>query len=247
MTGTVYLVGSGPGDPELITVKGRELLKKADIVVYDALIDQNILKLCKPDAELIDAGKRGNKHRMEQWEINRLLIKKAEAGKTVIRLKGGDPFLFGRGAEEAEELRRAGVEIHVVPGVSSSIAVPELAGIPVTHRDYSSMVTFVTGHERADLINGRIDWTTLAKGHGTIVVLMGLGNADLISKGLMSGGMSSETAVAVITEGSTPSQNTEITTISRLTGTISEKMLKPPGIMVIGDVVCLRNILGDLI
>lgn len=246
MTGTVHLVGAGPGDPGLITVKGRDLLESADVVIYDALIGLDLLKLCKEGAELIDAGKRGKNHRLEQWEINRLLITKAEEGRNVVRLKGGDPFLFGRGAEEAEELRRAGIEVHVVPGVSSPIAVPELAGIPITHRDYTSTVTFVTGHERQDSVKGRVDWKALAEGHGTIVVLMGFSNAGKISEHLIEGGMDPETGVAIITDGSTQSQHTEITTISGLAGTISSKKLKPPGIMVIGDAVGLRSILGDL-
>ena len=150
MTGKVYLVGAGPGDPGLFTIKGLELLRKADVVMYDALANPELLKECRPDAEVIDAGKRARDHHLSQWQTNELLVKYAKEGKLVVRLKGGDPFLFGRGAEEAEELRKAGAEVHVVPGVSSSISVPELAGIPVTHRDYASLVTFITGHDVAN-------------------------------------------------------------------------------------------------
>ncbi|MEA4978035.1 MAG: uroporphyrinogen-III C-methyltransferase [Methanomassiliicoccaceae archaeon] len=246
MKGKVYLVGAGPGDLGLITVRGREILMEADVVMYDALSNPGLLALCKEGADLIDAGKRGGDHHLRQWETNELLVKYANEGKTVVRLKGGDPFLFGRGAEEAEELREAGAEVHVVPGVSSSISVPELAGIPVTHRDHASMVTFVTGHEKEDRKGDRVDWKALADSHGTIVVLMGLGNAGAISKGLIDGGMSPDTPAAVITSGSTPEQRVELTVVSKLAGTIAEKNMVPPGIMVIGSVASLREKLGDM-
>lgn len=246
MKGKVYLIGAGPGDPGLITVKGREILGQADVVMYDALANQEMLALCNESAELIDAGKRGGDHHLRQWETNELLVKYAKEGKTVVRLKGGDPFLFGRGAEEVQELREAGAEVHVVPGVSSSISVPELAGIPVTHRDHASMVTFVTGHEKDDRKGDRVDWKALAESHGTIVVLMGLGNAGRISEGLIEGGMPPDTPAAVITDGSTPEQRVEITEISRLAHTIEDKKMLPPGIIVIGSVASLREKLGDL-
>ncbi len=246
MTGKVYLVGAGPGDPGLMTVRGLELLRAADIVLYDALSNPDLLKECKEGAELIDAGKRGGDHHLKQWETNALLVKKAEEGKLVIRLKGGDPFLFGRGAEEAEELRKAGAEVHVVPGVSSSISVPELAGIPVTHRDHASLVTFITGHEKADRSEDRIDWKALVGGHGTLVILMGLGNAGNISKELIAGGMSPDMPAAIISKGSTPQQRVGVTTVSRLEETIREEALEAPGIMVIGEVAKLRDVLGDL-
>lgn len=247
MTGKVYLVGAGPGDPGLFTIKGMELLRKADVVMYDALSNPDLLKECKDGAELIDAGKRARDHHLSQWQTNELLVKYAAEGKLVVRLKGGDPFLFGRGAEEAEELRKAGAEVHVVPGVSSSISVPELAGIPVTHRDYASLVTFITGHEKADREEDRIDWRSLVNGHGTLVILMGLGNAGKISKELIDGGMSPDMPAAVISKGSTPDQRVETTTVSKLEQTIREKALEPPGIMVIGEVATVRDRLGDLI
>lgn len=246
MSGKVYLVGAGPGDPGLMTIRGMELLRSADVVMYDALSNPDLLKECRPDAELIDAGKRGGDHHLRQWQTNELLVRYASEGRTVVRLKGGDPFLFGRGAEEAEELRNAGAEVHVVPGVSSSISVPELAGIPVTHRDHTSLVTFVTGHEKEDRAEDRIDWRSLVNGHGTIVVLMGLGNAARISAGLIGGGMSPDMPAAVISKGSTPEQRVELTTVSRLAETIAEKGLEAPGIMVIGTVAEIRNVLGDM-
>lgn len=246
MTGRVYLVGAGPGDPGLFTLKGLELLRSADVVMYDALANPDLLKECRAGAELIDAGKRSRDHHLSQWQTNELLVRYAQEGKVVVRLKGGDPFLFGRGAEEAEELRRAGVEVHVVPGVSSSISVPELAGIPVTHRDYASLVTFITGHEKDGRDEDRIDWRSLVNGHGTLVIMMGLGNAERISEELIAGGMSPDMPAAVISKGSTPDQRVAVTTVSRLAETIAEQALEPPGIMVVGEVAGMRERLGDL-
>lgn len=246
MKGKVYLVGAGPGDVGLITVKGLDLLRTADVVMYDALANPELLKECKAGAELIDAGKRGGDHHLRQWETNALLVKYAAEGRTVVRLKGGDPFLFGRGAEEAEELRKAGAEVHVIPGVSSAISVPELAGIPVTHRDHSSLVTFVTGHEKDGRTEDRIDWRDLVDGHGTIVVLMGLGNAGNISKELIEGGMDPAVPVGIICNGSTSTQRVEVTDVAGMEQTIKDKELKPPGLIVIGSVVSLRGALGDM-
>ncbi len=246
MAGKVYLVGAGPGDPGLLTVKASELIREADAVVYDALANHDILKGCKEGALLIDAGKRGGNHTMTQDQTNAKLVELAEAGKLVVRLKGGDPFMFGRGAEEAEELRKAGMEVHVVPGISSTISVPELCGIPVTHRDHTPLVTFLTGHEKSDRDEDRIDWRALVGGHGTLVILMGMGNAKHISSELVAGGMDPETPAAIITEGSTPRQRIERTTVSRLEETITSKGLKAPGIMVIGTVATLHDVLGDL-
>lgn len=246
MTGKVYLVGAGPGDPGLFTIKGLELLRQADVVMYDALANPDLLKECRTDAEVVDAGKRARDHHLSQWQTNELLVRYAKEGKMVVRLKGGDPFLFGRGAEEAEELRKAGVEVHVVPGVSSSISVPELAGIPVTHRDYASLVTFITGHEKADRDGDRVDWKALVGGHGTLVIMMGLGNAGRISRELIDGGMSPDTPAAVISKGSTPEQRVAVTTVSGLEATIRDNGLEPPGIMVVGEVAKVRDILGDM-
>ena len=246
MTGKVYLVGAGPGDPGLFTIKGLALLRTADVVMYDALANPELLKECKQGAELIDAGKRARDHHLSQWQTNELLVEKAKEGKLVVRLKGGDPFLFGRGAEEAEELRKAGAEVHVVPGVSSSISVPELAGIPVTHRDHASLVTFITGHEKADRETDRIDWKSLVGGHGTLVIMMGLGNAGTISKELIAGGMSPDMPAAVISKGSTPDQKVVVTKVSDLESAIRENSIEPPGIIVVGEVARMREVLGDM-
>ena len=244
MKGKVYLVGAGPGDTDLITVRGLNLLRTADVVVHDALIDRSILIECG-DAEMIDAGKRGGDHTMSQSEINSTLVELAKKGNTVVRLKGGDPFLFGRGAEEAAELRKAGIEVHVVPGVSSSISVPELAGIPLTHRDHAPMVTIVTGHERSDRDGDRVDWRKLASTGGTIVILMGMSNSEYISKELIEGGMDPETPAAVNIRDK-GKQKTETAPLSSLSSMISEKKLKAPGVIVIGGVVKERGTLGDL-
>ncbi|MCQ2071217.1 MAG: uroporphyrinogen-III C-methyltransferase [archaeon] len=246
MAGKVYLIGAGPGDTGLITVKGLQALREADVVFYDALSSPELLKECKEGAELIDAGKRAADHHLKQWQTNDLLVEYANKGLVVARLKGGDPFLFGRGAEEAEKLRKAGVEVHVIPGVSSSISVPELSGIPVTHRDHASLVTFVTGHEKSDREGDRVDWKSLVAGHGTLVILMGLENAQNISDGLIAGGMSPDMPAAVISKGSTPEQTVYTTTVSKLAQTIKEKNAQTPGIMVVGTVVQLRDVLGDL-
>jgi len=244
MKGKVYLVGAGPGDIDLITLRGLNLLRTADAVVHDALIDPDILKECG-SAEMIDAGKRGGHHKMSQTEINETLVELAKEGKTVVRLKGGDPFLFGRGAEEAAELRKAGLEVHVVPGVSSSISVPELAGIPLTHRDHTPMVTIVTGHEKSDREGDRVDWRKLASTGGTIVILMGMSNAEYISEELIAGGLDPDTpaAVNVRDEGV---QRTETSSLSTLHSMIIEKKLKAPGVIVVGGVVKERAALGDL-
>lgn len=243
--GVVHLVGGGPGDPDLLTVKGKRLIESADVIVYDALIDKSLLKL-NPEAEHIDVGKRGGDHKMSQDDINALLCRLAERGSNVVRLKGGDPFLFGRGAEEAEALIDAGQEVHVVPGISSAISVPELCGIPVTHRDHASMVTFVTGHERSDRESDRLDWGKLAQCGGTIVVLMGMSNIPRISKALMEGGLPTNTPTAVIVNGSTPRQKVLKTTIATAAGDVEANEMRAPGIIVIGGCVTTMDSLGDL-
>ena len=242
--GHVYLVGAGPGDIGLMTVRGLELLRSAEVVVYDALADNSLLDNC-PDAELVNVGKRSRNHIKTQDEINQILVDYAKKGKNVVRLKGGDPFLFGRGAEEAAVLRDAGLDVTVVPGVSSSIAVPEVSGVPVTHRDHASCVTIMTGHGKAG--SDGIDWVSAATIPGTLVILMGMDNAGQISEGLIEGGKSPDTLVAVITDGARPEQRTETSVLSDLADMIAEKGLKAPGIIVIGDVVKERERLGELL
>jgi len=244
MTGKVYLVGAGPGDPGLMTMRGMELLKTADIVVFDALLSKELLNECK-DAELIDVGKRGGNHKKTQQEINTLLIELGKQDSTIVRLKGGDPFLFGRGAEEVRELRKAGIEVHVVPGVTSAVSVPELAGIPVTHRDHSSNVTFLTGHLKADGQN-RTNWKALVESNGTIVILMGMENVKMISEELIAAGASPDTDAAVIVDGSSERQRKVTTTLEDLPIRVEKDGLKAPGIIVIGSVVKESEILGDL-
>ena len=242
--GRVYLVGAGPGDIGLMTVRGLELLKRAEVVVYDALADSSLLDNCRPDAELVNVGKRSRNHIKTQDEINQILVDYGKKGKLVVRLKGGDPFLFGRGAEEASYLRVAGVDVTVVPGVSSSISVPEVAGIPVTHRDHASCVTIMTGHGKAG--SDGIDWVQAATIPGSLVILMGMDNAGMISKGLIEGGKSADVPAAIITDGARAEQRVAVTVLGSLAETIEKEGLKAPGIIVIGDVVKERERLGDL-
>ena len=184
----VYLLGAGPGDPGLLTLRAKEILEKADVVVYDALANASFLDFARPDAERIYVGKIADQHAMSQENINRLLVEKAKEGKDVARLKGGDPYIFGRGGEEAQELLAAGVEFEEVPGITSTIAAPAYAGIPLTHRDFSSSVTIVTGHENPDKKESSLDWPSLARSASTLVFVMGMKNLPLISKHLIDAG-----------------------------------------------------------
>jgi uroporphyrin-III C-methyltransferase len=202
--GKVYLVGAGPGDPGLMTIKGKTLLEHADVVIYDALVSPPILEMINPHAERIDAGKRRGRHSKLQDETNQLLIKKAQSHAVVVRLKGGDPFVFGRGGEEMEALINAGIAVEIIPGVTSGIAAPAYAGIPVTHRDYSSSVTFVTGHEVAGKYRPQINWTAIAQGAETIVIYMGVHNLANILPQLLTGGLLPETPIALIRWGTRP-------------------------------------------
>ncbi|MBN1109930.1 MAG: uroporphyrinogen-III C-methyltransferase [Methanomassiliicoccales archaeon] len=246
MNGKVFLVGAGPGDPGLMTLRGMELLRSADAVVYDSLANEALLKEARAGADLIDVGKRGAHHKMEQEDINRLLVQRAREGLTVVRLKGGDPFLFGRGAEEVQELRRAGVEVHVVPGVTSAIAAPELAGVPVTHREHASLVTFVTGNEGQEKEEDTIDWSALARTGGTIVILMGMANLERNMRRLMEGGMEPSTSVAVVHRGSSPSQRTVVGRVSDIGELCRREGIGAPSVVVVGSVATLAAVLGDL-
>jgi uroporphyrinogen III methyltransferase/synthase len=241
MKAKVYLVGAGPGDPGLITLKGQECIENADVIIYDYLASPSLLRHARKNAELIYVGKKGGDHTLSQDQINALLVKKAESGVIVTRLKGGDPFIFGRGGEEAERLVQAGIPFEIVPGVTSAIAAPAYAGIPLTHRKLSSTVAFVTGHEDPQKNEARIDWPSLAKGIGTLVFFMGVKNLPAISKKLLDHGKSPDTSVALVRWGTTPSQ----VTLTGTLGTIVEKAkaaaLKAPAIIVVGDVVNLRQ------
>ena len=239
--GLVYLIGAGPGDSDLITVKGRECLEGADVVVYDKLVGESLLTLARKDAELIYVGKKRGHHTMSQGEINELLIKKAHRGLRVARLKGGDPFIFGRGGEEAMELSKAGASFEVIPGVTSAIAVPAYAGIPLTHRDLSSTTCFITGHEDPTKEVSNLNWDSLAQSTGTLVFLMGIGNLGKITKRLIRGGRPSNAPAAVISSGTTSCQITATGTLATISKEAKDAGISPPGVIVVGDVVHLRE------
>ena len=242
--GKVYLVGAGPGDPGLITVRGRYLLEKAEVIVYDYLASRRLLKHVPADAQFVYAGKRGGvKHTHTQDEINQMLVDFAQEGKIVVRLKGGDPFIFGRGGEELEVLAKHNVSFEVVPGVTSATAAATYAGIPITHRDYTASVAFLTGHEDPTKDKSNIDWQKIATGIGTIVVYMGIKNLPFIVKNLIDNGRSPQTPVAVVRWASTPEQRSVVGTLADIADIVKESEIKPPALIVIGEVVNLRGTL----
>jgi uroporphyrinogen III methyltransferase/synthase len=239
--GKVYLVGAGPGDPGLLTVKGLDCLRRADVVIYDRLIDESILHEARPDAEKIYVGKASSHHTLEQETINHLLIQKAREGKVVVRLKGGDPFVLGRGGEEAEALAENHIPFEVVPGVSSAVAVPAYAGIPVTHREVASSFTVVTGHKASDRGEPNIAWDKLATGTDTLVILMGIGNLAYVVDQLIKNNKPPSTPAAVITHGTTGRQRCVTGTLQDIVAKVKSEDLKPPSVVVVGDVVHLRK------
>ncbi len=243
MKGKVYIVGAGPGDIGLLTVKGLKCLQTAEVVVYDFHLNAQILNYIDHDAEFIYAGKRGGQHTMTQDEINRTLLEKAREGKRICRLKGGDPFVFGRGGEEAEILAKEGIEFEIVPGISSAVAAPAYAGIPLTHRKYSSSFAVVPGYEDVTKKDNFIDWTRLATGVGTIVFLMTVKNIDEVCKKLIENGRSAETPVAVVRWGTRADQTTLVGKLGNISQRVKDKVIKPPAVMVVGDVVKLRDTL----
>jgi uroporphyrinogen III methyltransferase/synthase len=254
--GIVYLVGAGPGDPGLITVRGQTLLALADVIVYDALANPRLLET-NSDAEKIFVGKRAADHSMPQEQINALLIEKAKAGKRVVRLKGGDPFVFGRGGEECEALAAAGVRFEVVPGVTAAIAAPAYAGIPVTHRDLNSSFTLITGHEReeeyqdpAAVGRGRqpartsdIDWSAIAK-LPCVAFYMGVKSLPRICQTLIEHGMPADTPAATIQHGTLPRQRTVVGTLADLPQRVTDAKIAPPALTIVGKVVALRQTLN---
>ncbi len=240
-SGIVFLVGAGPGDIGLLTVKGLHCLQKAEVVIYDFHLNAQILNYISRKAELIYAGKRGGHHTMTQDEINCAIVEKAKEGKLVCRLKGGDPFVFGRGGEEAQELVKAGIPFEVVPGVSSSVAAPAYAGIPLTHRLYSSSFAVIPGYEDTTKEESAINWAKLATGVGTLVFLMAVKNIDEMTKKLMEHGRSPDTPVAVIRWGTRADQKTIVSTLKDIAALVKEKDILPPAVTVIGDVVKLRS------
>ena len=235
------MVGAGPGDPGLLTLKGAEALRQADVVVYDHLVSPRLLQACQAKAKRLYVGKEASRHTASQRSINRLLIRAAQSGKRVVRLKGGDPFLFGRGGEEALELARARVPYDVVPGVTSALAVPAYAGIPVTHRGLSSSIAVLTGHEDPLKPRSAIRWEQLATACDTIVCLMGVGTLPGIVERLTRHGRSSSTPAAVIEWGTRPVQRTVTGTLETIAARVTRAGLHPPAILVVGEVVSLRR------
>lgn len=236
--GIVYIVGAGPGDEELITVKGLKCIEKADVILYDRLVNKELLNYAKKGAKLISCGKLPTCHTMQQNTINLELVRYAKAGKVVTRLKGGDPFIFGRGAEEAAACREAGVLFEVVPGVTSSIAAAAYAGIPVTHRNYSSSFAVITGHRKEEKPDN-INWDSLAKSVDTLAIYMGMKNLEYITKQLIAHGKKKETPVALIYQGTTSQQRTVIATLETIFERAIQEQVKNPSMIIVGEVVRL--------
>ncbi len=241
IVGKVYLVGAGPGDPGLLTVKAKTLVECADVVVHDALVSEPILALINPRAERIHAGKRRGRHSMSQTEITQLLLDKAQQQAVIVRLKGGDPFVFGRGGEEMGDLIAAGVPVEVVPGITAGIAAPAYAGIPVTHRGYSSSVTFVTGHESAGKYRPEVKWRAIAQASETIVVYMGVHNLANITQALMAAKLAADTPVALIRWGTRPEQEELVGTLATIVEKVAASGFESPAVAIIGRVVDLRS------
>ena len=244
MTGKVFIVGAGPGDPKLITLKAVESIKSADIVLYDRLVSKKIVAMIPKRAEKMYVGRDVGDDYKHQDTTNDMMVKFAKKNKIVVRLKGGDPFIFGRGGEEAEFLRKHKVKYEIIPGITSGIGSAEYSGIPLTHRKFASSVVFVTGHEDAKKSEGVVDWKRLAKAVDTIVIMMGLSRIEIISKKLISGGLSRNTPVAVIQNGTTDEHRMVKGTLSNISKKISEAKIKPPSIIVVGKVVNLSDKIG---
>ena len=241
MLGKVYLVGSGPGSEGLLTQRARDVIDAADVVLFDQLPGEEILASLPARAEKIDCGKYGGKHTLEQDEIEALVVDRAKEGKTVVRLKGGDPFLFGRGGEELETVRKAGIDVEMVPGISSALAVPASVGIPLTHRKYASQVTILTGNEDPTKPEPALDWKLLAQSRGTIVILMGVANLEKIAEALIKNGKSEKTPVAIIERGLRKDRRVTTGSLDTIAGAAKNAGVKPPAVIVIGDVVKLYN------
>ena len=241
--GKVYLIGAGPGDVKLITVKGLECIQKADVIVYDRLANPRLLSYRKPEAKLIYVGKSPDRHTLTQDEINRVLVEEGLKGNVVARLKGGDPYVFGRGGEEGEELRKAGVAFEEVPGITSAISVPASAGILITHRDFTSTFTVITGHEEPGKETSNINWPRLAQDPGTLVFLMGVGNLPQIVEKLVTNGKDAQTPIALIRWGTRPEQQVVTGNLANIVDIVNKAGLKSPAIIIIGQVVTLRDTL----
>lgn len=239
--GCVYLVGAGPGDPELLTVKAARLIGEADILVFDHLVSPSILRLVRPDAERIYAGKERGNHALPQEELNVLLVRLAKTGKTIVRLKGGDPYTFGRGGEEVQTLRENGVRFEVVPGITAATGVAAYAGIPLTHRDYAQACVFVTGHLKDGSMN--LDWPGLARERQTVVIYMGLHGLPYLCEKLIEHGLPADWPAAIVQQGTTPHQRTVTGTLSTLPARADAAKLKAPTLIIIGQVVTLHDAL----
>lgn len=240
--GWVWLVGAGPGDPGLISLMGAEALRQADAVVYDALVDERLLSLAPADAEIVFAGKRGGRPSPKQTDITQRLIGLAQQGKRVVRLKGGDPFVFGRGGEEALVLREAGVNFRVVPGISAGVGGLAYAGIPVTHRTVNAAVSFVTGHSMSgDVPDERLDWEALSKGSPVLVIFMGIKHIARITQRLIDAGRPADEPVAVVCKATYEDQQVLMSTLSACAQDVETAGLTPPSLIVVGDVVPLRE------
>ncbi len=240
--GHVQIVGAGPGDPELLTLKAAKVLSNADVVVHDRLVNPEILDLCSGECQLVDAGKAAGRHTMRQEDINETLIRFALQGLRVVRLKGGDPFVFGRGGEEAQALAEAGIPYEIVPGVTSAVAVPAYAGIPVTHRNLASSFTVVTAHENPGKPQTRVDYAHLAKDQGTIVFLMGARSIGRIAAALMENGMSADTPTAIIENGTTSKQAAHRSSLGEASRLAQREEISPPAIFVVGQVAGIEDL-----
>lgn len=243
--GKVYLLGAGPGDPGLMTLKGKGLLECADVVIYDALVSPAILDMINPQAEKINAGKRMGRHSLLQEQTTQLLIEKAQAHAMVVRLKGGDPFIFGRGGEEMADLVQAGISVEVVPGITSGIAAAAYAGIPLTHRLYSSSVSFVTGHEAIGKYKPKVNWQAIAHGSETIVIYMGIHNLPYIVEQLSEAGLDLHTPIALVRWGTRPEQEELIGTLTTILQQVEETGFTAPAIAIIGYVVNMHSVLSE--
>jgi uroporphyrin-III C-methyltransferase len=237
--GIVYLVGAGPGDPELLTIKASKILQQCDVVIYDALMNPSILEYISPKAEKIFIGPSRDPNRITQKQVEDLMVKKANEGKIVVRLKGGDPFVFGRGGEEAEVLTKAEIEWDVIPGISSGLAVPAYACIPLTHRNCADSVTFITGHEGSG--KPKIEWNKIKQFNNTLVIFMGIGNLSEIVKELIESNYKKETPIAVIESGTTEQQKIRISRLDQIVENANSDLIKTPALIVIGEAVKYRE------
>lgn len=244
MTGKVFIVGAGPGDPKLITLKAVEAIKSSDVVLYDRLVSKKIISMIPKKSQKLYVGRDVGDDYKHQDTTNDIMVKFAKKNKNVVRLKGGDPFIFGRGGEEAEFLKKHNVKYEIIPGITSGMGSAEYSGIPLTHRNYASSVVFVTGHEDAKKKEGVVDWKRLAKSVDTIVIMMGLSRLEIISKKLISGGLDKNTPVAVIQNGTTDEHKMIKGTLLNISKKVKEAKVKPPTIIIVGKVVKLSDKIG---